>query len=195
MGKTGDTPSQPEDNILGITDIEELNREEATGIARAEKTILELEENVELTIGLVLELHKIAFGHLYEWAGKWRKTDIQVGSHIPPSPYQIANLMYQYIDELNHQIKSIKDKEDLIKALSYCQHRFVFIHPFTNGNGRTARLITNIVALKNGYNEINIYHRTGEKRQDYIKAVRAADTGNYLLLEELIKSELKPIEP
>lgn len=192
-GNTDYTPP-PEDNLLGLTSPEDINREEAKGIARGEVAIQELDEAVVISAPLILELHKTAFGHLYEWAGKWRTINIKVGQHIPPNYQGIPNLMYQFIDELNHRNTLVKTKEDVVKLLGYCHHQFVFIHPFVNGNGRTARLITNLMAFKNGYQEVNIYHRSGEQRQTYLSAVRAADNSNYNLIEDLIRQEIIPFE-
>jgi cell filamentation protein len=182
--------SPMEDNLLGITTSVEIDREEATGVARAERLLLNLEENIEINTSLMLQIHKLVFGRLYSWAGKWRSKQVKVGHFLPPEFHQIPNLMYQFIDELNYRIKRSSVEEELVKTLAYCQHRIVYIHPFDNGNGRTARLITNLVAFKHGYDEINIYHRTGERRDVYIKAIRNCDKGDFMALEDLIRKEL-----
>lgn len=57
----------PEDNLLGLTDKEALNEQEALGVATVERYLLEeLDYPVALSVGLVQELHRCAFGHLYE---------------------------------------------------------------------------------------------------------------------------------
>jgi len=190
---TGYTPPI-EDNLLGLTNKKDIDREELAGIARGEKLLLDLDENIEITAHLILDIHKMMFQHLYDWAGKWRKTQLKVGHFIPPEYHQIPNLMYQFVDELNHRIKRSSTKSELVKTLAYCHHRLVYIHPFNNGNGRTARLITNLVAFKCGYGEINIYHRTGKKRDVYIKAIRMADDRDFSLLEQLISDELVSLQ-
>lgn len=192
--KTDNTPG-PEDNLLGLTAAKEIDREESIGVARGERFLLGLDENVEINTRLILDIHKVVFGHLYDWAGKWRTKQVNVGAFLPPEYHQIPNLMYQFTDELNHLMKRSDDREELVKTLAYCHHRIVYIHPFNNGNGRTARLVTNLVALKFGYDEINIYHRTGKKRDLYIKAIRAADTRDFSQIEELIEKELTALKP
>lgn len=187
--KTDNTPS-PDDNLLGITDNKEIDREESIGVARGERFLLSMDENVEINTRLILDIHKVVFGHLYDWAGKWRTKQVNVGAFLPPEYHQIPNLMYQFTDELNHRMEHSNIRKELVSALAYCHHRIVYIHPFNNGNGRTARLVTNLVALKSGYGEINLYHRTGEKRDVYIKAIRAADGRDFSLLEKLIDDEL-----
>ncbi|MFG4000775.1 hypothetical protein B0A67_08805 [Flavobacterium aquidurense] len=61
-----------DDNLLGLTDKNQINEFEASGIAKAELYTFELETDVEISTSLVLEIHKIAFEQLYDWAGKWR---------------------------------------------------------------------------------------------------------------------------
>jgi cell filamentation protein len=59
-----------------------------------------------------------------------------------------------------------------------------------NGNGRTGRLIMNLVALKLGYMTLQLYFREGDSRTIYINAMKSADSGNMEPLKELINKEL-----
>lgn len=61
----------PEDNLLGLTDKGIINEYEARGLATAELYVFELEMETPISTGLILGIHKIAFGELYDWAGKW----------------------------------------------------------------------------------------------------------------------------
>lgn len=187
--KTSWTPS-PEDNLLGLTDKDKINELEAKGIANAEFHIFNLDENIELSAPLVLQFHKIAFGELYDWAGKWRTTIVTVGQIEPPDPSQIPNLIYQYFDDLNYKVFHSKAKADHIQTLAYGHYEFVRIHPFNNGNGRTGRLVMNLIALKFGYRPMELYYREGELRSKYIEALRLVDKGNLDPLKTLIESEL-----
>ncbi|TRX50657.1 hypothetical protein FNH22_25385 [Fulvivirga sp. M361] len=183
-----------DDNLLNISDRQKLNEEEARGVIKAEQFIYDLEEDVTISADLILKLHHIAFSHLYEWAGAWRRSDFQVGPHVPPGYNEVPLRMYQFVDELNFKFGKVKSDKDLIHLLAYAHHRIVFIHPFNNGNGRTARLLTNLIALLKGYDQIILYHREGQERSIYLKAVRTADNYDYSLLEELIKSQLKKLD-
>ncbi|MBP6387071.1 MAG: hypothetical protein KA327_10680 [Pseudarcicella sp.] len=59
-----------------------------------------------------------------------------------------------------------------------------------NGNGRTGRILMNIVAMKFGYQPLELYFREGESRKFYIGAMKEADNGNYEILSQLIGEEL-----
>jgi cell filamentation protein len=190
-GSTDYTPGI-DDNLLGLTDKNLINLYEASGITKAELLLQELEEDTKFEIGLILNIHRTAFGELYDWAGKWRSIDVQVGQLTPPTAAKVPNLMYQYADEVQFKLSITNEKEDLAEALAYLHHRFVWIHPFNNGNGRTARLLLDFAAISKGYEPIQLYHREGEARNLYIDALRSADGGNYEPLSTLILAELTP---
>lgn len=183
------TPSI-EDNLLNLTGKDAINEQEAKGIALAELYVLRLETDVTISTSLILEIHRIAFGQLYEWAGKWRTTNILVGQLVPPEPQKVIQLMYQFTDNLNFKITSAKIQEEYIDCLLYAHYVFISIHPFDNGNGRTGRIIMNLVAMKFGYKPLALYYREGESRKVYIDAMKAADKGDIQSLKNLISVEL-----
>ena len=180
----------PDDNLLGLTDKNQINEFEATGIAKAELFIFELESEIEFSTTLILEIHKIAFGQLYDWAGKWRTTEVSVGQLIPPKPIMVLQAMYQFLDNLNFKISISKTLNEQIDCLVYAHYEFIKIHPFNNGNGRIGRILMNLVALKFGYQPLELYYREGESRKFYINAMKTADNGDFKMLTELISEEL-----
>ncbi|MBS4029231.1 MAG: Fic family protein [Ignavibacteriales bacterium] len=182
----------PDDNLLGLSDKNLINEYEAKGIAAAEFFVIQLDTEAIITSSLILEIHNIAFRELYDWAGKWRTTRIIVGQLEPPEPMQVPQLMYQFIDNLNYKIKTAKDKNDHIDCLVYAHYEFVRIHPFNNGNGRTGRILMNLVALKFGYQPLELYYREGDSRKIYISAMKSADNGDFEPLRNLIAKELLP---
>ncbi len=180
----------PDDNLLGITDKNVLNEYEAQGIALAELEIYQMDIDEKITTSVILNLHKIAFGKLYDWAGKWRKVDVIVGKIQPPSFKNFPNIMYQFTDNLHWLISIAENRKDIVDCLVYAHYEFVKIHPFNNGNGRMARLLMNLVALKFGFKPIELYYRKGESRVEYISALQNADNGNFLGLYRLIDENL-----
>ena len=79
----------------------------------------------------------------------------------------------------------------IISLLSWFQHRFVWIHPFKDYNGRVARLLTNLLALNLGLPILIIKAETGKDRENYIDAMKAADKHDLSQLEKLIADGLK----
>jgi len=180
----------PDDNLLGLTDKNLINEYEAKGITKAELFVFGLDTEIEISTTIILDIHKTAFGELYDWAGKWRNVNVTVGQLVPPEPAQIIHLMYQFIDNLNFKISISKTQDEVIEALVYAHYEFVRIHPFNNGNGRTGRLLMNLVTMKFGYKPLELYKRQGESRKLYIQSMQQADKGDFELLMSLICQEL-----
>src|SRR5438105_377750 len=145
-GNTSWTPST-DNNKLGLSDKSLINEYEAKGIAAAELFVFGLDSDIQFSTQLLLEIHRIAFSELYDWAGKWRTTQVAVGQLTPPEPTQVLQLMYQFIDNLNFKIANSTTLQDHLDCLTFAHYEFVRIHPFNNGNGRTGRIVMNLVAL------------------------------------------------
>lgn len=189
----------PEDNLLGLTSKDALNEQEALGVARVERYLLEeVDYPVDLSVGLVQDLHRRAFAHLYDWAGHWRTQVPNVGAYLPPPANRVPQLLYEFIDELRHRQSLLADTPlaaAVAQLLAFAHHRLVAIHPFTNGNGRTARLFTNLLAYNYGYQDVVLYHReNGEGRAQYLRAIRQADDYDLRPLQTLISAQLRPLD-
>ncbi len=183
------TPS-PDENKLGLTDKNLINEHEAKGIAAAELFVFGLDSDTPFSTQLLLEIHSTAFSNLYDWAGKWRTTKVVVGQLTPPDPTQVLQLMYQFIDNLNFKINNSTTSQEHLECLTFAHYEFIRIHPFNNGNGRTGRIVMNLVALKLGYRPLELYHREGDSRKVYIDAMKSADKGNFEPLTTLIRKEM-----
>ena len=133
----------------------------------------------------ISELHKRAVSDLTEEGsklpGEYRRSPVLIrNSSLIPPPFQTVT---SYMDELFRFIAQ-KDapKYDLIKT-ALAHHRFVWIHPFDNGNGRTVRLFTYAMMVKSGFN-INlarILNPTAifcHDREKYYAALSRADRGD-----------------
>lgn len=191
MENQTDWTSGPDDNKLELTDRNKINEIEAEGLIKAELFIFDLDESVEISAQLILEIHQIAFVKLYDWAGKWRQIDVTVGKIKPPAPANVPIKMYQFLDNLNFKIKNASDRSERIDCITYAHYEFIKIHPFNNGNGRTGRLLMNLVCLIFGFKPLQLYHRQGDSRMVYINALQTADTGDFSKLKQLIENELE----
>jgi cell filamentation protein len=184
----------PEDNLLGLTSKEALNEQEALGVATVERYLL---EEVEYPVALLQDLHRRAFGHVYEWAGQWRRTVPNVGAYVPPAATRVPQLLYEFADEVRfrqQQLPAEPTVEQLAALLAYAHHRLVAIHPFTNGNGRSARLVTDLLAYNYGYQAVVLYQREqGDARTHYLAAIRQADAYDLRSLQQLISAQLRPL--
>ena len=173
---------------------------EAEGVKRTLQYIIKLgDKKTKITPEVIQDIHKVGFGFIFpDWAGKFRTVDVTVGEYEPPHYSQIAVLVKNLSEDLEERLKYIpspKDEEkflaEIISFLAWFQHRFVWIHPFKDYNGRVARLLTNLLVLKFKLPLLEIKAETGIDRQKYIKAMKAADKHDYSKLEKLIANALK----
>jgi Fic family protein len=115
--------------------------------------------------------------------GEYRKLNLKItgSNHLPPDWIMVDDLMRELLDFISMEHGP---KYDLLKA-AIAHHRFVWIHPFGNGNGRTVRLFTYAMLVKTGFN-VNIGRIINptavfcSSRNDYYKMLSEADKGTDL---------------
>ena len=122
----------------------------------------------------ILELHRLFYHHINEKdAGHYRTVPIFVtGTDFEfPRPPQVPVLMKEFIEE----IPQLKEQYHPVHYAALVHAKLVTIHPFIDGNGRTARLLMNLALLQSGY-VITIIPPL--MRMNYISAIRSANKGN-----------------
>ncbi|CAF1298091.1 unnamed protein product [Rotaria sordida] len=108
-----------------------------------------------ITLEDILEIHRRVLGFVDPIeAGQLRKEQVYVGSFIPPT----ANEVPEYLDDFLKWLNSLEDTRDLhaIELAAIAHYKFVYIHPFIDGNGRTGRLLMNLILMKFGFPPIII---------------------------------------
>lgn len=108
-------------------------------------------------------------------AGVYRTIPVRISGskHVPASPYMINTLMEEYFTFYNLQ-KSVLHPVILAAEM---HERLVSIHPFVDGNGRTARLVMNLILLLNGYTIVNLKGNI-ENRQRYYNSLEAVQVNH-----------------
>lgn len=173
----GNTLTLPETKLVleeGITIGGKSLREhlEAANNAKAFDLIEELaggkKEIDHVTIQIV---HEAVMAGMLENAGTYRTKNVRITGAVktPPDWSKVVLLM----DELIGNIKAMKKHPVETSALLH--HRFARIHPFIDGNGRVARLLTNLYLISRGYPPLVI--KTGDRKK-YYRFLGAADAGN-----------------
>lgn len=104
-------------------------------------------------------------------AGKYREENVLISGakHIPPKHYELKTLMQKMIDSYHSEWEQY---HPIIRA-TILHGEFVKIHPFIDGNGRTARLLLNFELMKSGYTPIIIKN---DQRANYYDALDLAHT-------------------
>jgi Fic family protein len=143
---------------------------EAIGNDKAYDYIFELSKNNDITEQDIKELHRLFYQRLDNLnAGVYRKEDAYIsGSNYPiPRPDQIPDLMLR----LPITLKALRKKYHPVDFAALAHKEFVFIHPFIDGNGRTSRLLMNLILLQEGYTIAII---PSELRSNYVNVLEQA---------------------
>ncbi|GAA4040913.1 Fic family protein [Flavobacterium chungnamense] len=135
-----------------------------------------MERNFPLNERELLSVHNLILrGIIPEDAGRYRRVQVMIkgSSHMPPQPYIVAKEMEDYFIWYEEN----KSKMHPVILAAEMHERLVTIHPFIDGNGRTSRLIMNLILLQNGYVIANI-KGDYETRMNYYKTLETAQTSN-----------------
>lgn len=187
------------ETAFGIIPRSRLLRLELKGTKRGLEfiyTLISNQSSVQITQALILEIHKQSFGWIFPaWAGLYRKIRVEFSGKETTQPHQIPELMLNFCADFHERLKRLRPNSDdfierVIELLAWFQHRFVWIHPFQDYNGRVARMLTILVLLILDLPPIEIKAETGLDRKRYLEAMYAADDGNYGKLEDLIGTAL-----
>lgn len=137
---------------------EQATTDQLREMENIEKAMAYIEEHIQaddvLTEYFIRELHHIAVKDLVregdETPGAYRQKPVQIAKseHLPPEFIQVPHYMQELVAFINEKHPP---KYDLIK-IAMAHHRFGWIHPFGNGNGRVVRLLTYTLLIKFGFN-------------------------------------------
>ena len=175
-GNTPLTPDEEADLIPNLGTRDELNEWERLNILRAYFWALDrrrLRRLDPLEEPYVQDLHRRMFDQTWKWAGRYRSTERNLGI----APHLIRDALAGLLGDARYWVEHGTYAPDEIAVRLH--HRMVFIHPFANGNGRHARLMADVLALRLGrpvftWGSAELV-RTGDFRARYIAALRAAD--------------------
>jgi Fic-DOC domain mobile mystery protein B len=186
----GATPIDPDEAAGLIPDWlatkSQLNRLEAENIAAAAAWASSGRADI-LRSHYVRELHKRMFGEVWAWAGTFRGSDKNIGIPWERVPTALEDLLRNTDHQITHNVFGADE------LAARFHHRLVFIHCFPNGNGRHARLMTEILLTKRlGRESFTWGEATGgdkkHVRDTYIAALKAADGGDFGALFAFVRT-------
>lgn len=196
--------------------IENETDESSDEIENLEKAIEFIEENTDETTVLnrafISEIHKILTHNLTpppngegsRYPGELRKHTVSIKSsgHTPPEPLILNDYFTTFIDFINNPIK--EQYQLLMVAIAH--HRFEYIHPFDNGNGRMGRLLNYVFLIKLGFqvkkgriiNPSSVFYTNRDKYYDMLAKADSLDDEDILLWCEYfllgLKNEIEKID-
>jgi cell filamentation protein len=177
-------------NLLGLTTEKEINESEFEGFLKAEIYFTEkLSARTKFDVKYILGLHKMALTHLYSFAGKYRDVNMSKGGFPFASAKFLPETMSEFETEILSKLKNkYESQEDLIKDVAIVHGELLFIHPFREGNGRTARLLANLMVRIAGYESLK-FEKVGKKEfEEYVSAVQNCANKDYEKMIDFVKS-------
>jgi Fic family protein len=157
---------------------------EALNLSKAWEQVKEFARpGAALTESGLLDLHRIVLTRVKDsHAGSYRTSAVRIAgaSHLPPNAVKVPDLMSDLFTGLSAIL-------DPVERATRLHHGIAAIHPFIDGNGRAARLAMNFILLAAGYLPISI---PTALRQDYYRALEAADSGDFPAWQDFINARL-----
>lgn len=180
---SGATPLDPDEldglRFKHVTTRGQLNELEQANVQNGLFWVKRRRKDEVLTEQFVRQLHLKLFGEVWSWAGSFRRTEKNIGV----DPLQISVRLRALLDDAKYWSRN--ETYPALEAAARFHHRLVQIYCFANGNGRHARIMTDIF-LGESLNHAPIDWAAGhdllnssDRRDAYIAALRSADAGAY----------------
>ena len=174
-------------NLLGLKSAEEIALSEFEGFLKAEIVLTEdLSTRTKFSASYIQHIHKLALGHLYPFAGKYRDVNLSKGGF----PFAAARFLNQSMNRFEGEVLSklpnkYSNKLELIHDIAVVHGELLFIHPFREGNGRTARILANLMSRKQGFEALKFDLIDFDS---YVLSVQRSAKKDYTKMIELMTS-------
>ncbi|SDN47131.1 Fic family protein [Fictibacillus solisalsi] len=134
-----------------------------------------VDNNEALTIDKMLDFHELLMNKLLHHKGKFKTGEnaIQGADFLSALVRETPRLMRQWVNDLNWQLDNTKDRNKILEIVGYSHIQFERIHPFTDGNGRTGRLLINYSLLQRGLLPLVIIE--AKNKSEYINILAKQD--------------------
>lgn len=180
-------------NRRGIADLHELEVAEEECLAAAyEQLLSEVRVDTPMTAELLKHIHGAIFSPLYDWAGRWRTVQISKAGTIWPPPIYLDRSMMEFEQKVlsAYPATELVSDEVFCRAAGHIQGEFLAIHPFREGNARTIKLMSNLLAVQAG-RPLLVYDKSKVGAEAYVEAAKAAMAGDYGPMSDIIRSALE----
>lgn len=175
-------------NLLGIKSKREMDRVEAFEYIRAIEELPGIyDEKHRFKVSDICRMHRVWLGRVYEWAGRYRQVNISKDGFLFAAAGQIPGLMGEFEKGplKEHTPCRYSSNEEVAHAIAIVHTELVLIHPFREGNGRAARILSILMALQAGLPPLDFGGIRGKKREEYFAAVRAGLDRDYMPMEKI----------
>jgi cell filamentation protein len=177
-------------NRLGIRSIREMERRESAALLRATEHMIDATRaDQRFSANDIRSMHKVWLGEIYEWAGEYRHVNIAKGGFM----FAAADCVPRLMQELSsgplkeYTPCNFSGLEMQARALAVVHAELLLIHPFRDGNGRCARLLSTLMGLQAGLRTLDPSSIRGIEKRRYIAAIHAAFGKDYAPMERVFR--------
>jgi len=181
-------------NMLGITDKPEMEHfEEERFELLMDDATTRFDSDHRFTAQDILWLHKVWLDGVFPWAGVYRTVNIGKGGFMFAAAAHVPELMRQFENDQLARLTPCRFEqiEDVVAALAEVHVELILIHPFREGNGRIARLLTVLMALQAGLPPLDFSELQEAKRDEYFAAVQAGMDRDYKPMEGIFNGVIE----
>jgi len=177
-------------NLLGITTIDAIHKAEFEGFLKAQYQLLDtLTTRTIFDMAYIRLIHELSLCKVYDFAGQFRSVNMTKGGFLFPTAKFLPRITHDFDARILKQLPHYYSSEEQLTAdIAKVHAELLFIHPFREANGRVARILANMMAVKQGYDFLAFYKITQRQFKDYIIAVQAAADENYKPMTQIIRS-------
>jgi len=180
-------------NFAGCLDRQEIERREDEGVQRAMELVMQFVDRdvpAPITVPMIQQLHTELMGAIYPFAGQWRTVSLHKGggpTKWPLPPGGIEPLMQVFERDVLARSPVISDADTEVFAFtSEVMNEFLAIHPFREGNGRTAFIVGNLILMQNDLLPLNFYDRHTDEARYFAACESGRIYTDYTPLAQLI---------
>lgn len=183
------TPVTYKETLHGILEIHEIESIIMDNLVKVQKYLFRNYRELSISQDTVKRLHQLLAGNLFAEAGKYRKHDVELGIFEPPHYFKVPEHMKNWEEDYRERQKHAKTERDKLELCAWLIHRFLWVHPFFDYNGRISRLLGELYLLQHNFPVI-AFQSMG--RTDFVKAVKEATrTGDLTLITKLIAEQVR----
>jgi cell filamentation protein len=183
-------------NLLGITSMRAMEEAELASAIKAEHALMGLYgQHHTFTRGDIDRIHRLFLGKIYAWAGTTRDVNMSKGGFTFAAPNVIPRLMNGLESDVlaKHTPCEGATIEEIAEHIAVVHVELLLIHPYREGNGRTARLLATMMAYQAGMPGIDFgfIGARGKEFDRYVGAVQAGLDDNYAPMTAIVLRALK----
>lgn len=183
-------------NLLGLKTVRDIESAELVGYMKAERTLLSrFSADHSFTVADINLIHQMFLGSIYDWAGIFRDVNLSKGGFMFATVYAIPTLMREFENKVLHNNTPCQgaNLNEVASKIAEVHTEFLLIHPYREGNGRTARLLATFMAYQADQPGIDFgfIGSKGKQFDRYVAAIQAGLGRDYRPMSEIVLKALE----